>query len=409
MRGRAGRVGRVTAADVPLWRTPAMRRLVVVTLLGFVSFALTIAALPLYAVRGGAGAGAAGLVTTAMLAATVSVQTLVPAITARLGLGPTLAVGLALLGAPAPLYLLNHDLWWLLVVSAIRGVGFAVLTVLGSTLTALIAPPEKRGEAVGLYGLAIAIPNLVAVPGGTALTAAGEFAWVAWLAAAPVLAVPAALRLGRGVRMPAVPSGSSRGAVRAVLLPTVVLLAMTLAGGGLVTFLPIERPSGLLAAIALLLMGVTSALTRWLAGLLADRIGTRVLLPVCIVLGAAGMVAVAAGLLAGRGTLGTGLVAGGAALLGAGYGAVQNLTLLVAFARAGPDHTTTASAVWNAGFDLGTAIGALAVGVLATGITLPWSFVGCAVLLVLSLPVAAVATRPRPATSGHFLPDSGRE
>ena len=41
-----------------------------------------------------------------------------------------------------------------------------------------------------MYGLAIAIPNLIALPGAVALTSAGHFSWVAPLAATPLLALP---------------------------------------------------------------------------------------------------------------------------------------------------------------------------------------------------------------------------
>ena len=75
----------------------------------------------------------------------------------------------------------------------------------------------------------------------------------------------------------------------------------------------------------------------------------------------------------------------GAAVFGAGYGATQNLTLVAAFARAGENGTTTASAMWNASFDAGTATGALALGFLAAGIGLDWTYVVVAAFLTLPL------------------------
>ena len=174
----------------------------------------------------------------------------------------------------------------------------------------------------------------------------------------------------------------------AALAPSVVLFVVTLAGGGLVTFLPIERPDGALATAALLLFGLTGAVTRWRAGLLADRFGSRRLMPLALCLGAVGLVVVAAGLVAGDAWV---LV--GAAVFGAGFGAVQNLTLLAAFARAGEGGATSASAMWNASFDAGTAAGALGLGIVAVGIGLPWTYVLVAALLVAALPVASAATR----------------
>ena len=101
-----------------------------------------------------------------MLATTVATQGLVPWMIVRLGSGPALALGLLLLGAPAPLYGLSPHLAILLPVSAVRGTGFALLTVIGATLTGRVAPRDRHGESVGLYGLSIALPNLAGVPAG---------------------------------------------------------------------------------------------------------------------------------------------------------------------------------------------------------------------------------------------------
>ena len=377
-----------TTERASLWRLPAMRALVGATTLGFVSYCLTLASLPAYGVGGGASPETAGVVTAVFLVVTIAVQSVVPALTARFGLGPVLAAGLFALGAPSPLYAAGDGVLWLSGVSAVRGAGFAVLTVLGAVLAAQVAPPERRGESIGLYGLAIAVPNLLAVPAGAALVLDGHAGWLAWLAASPVLAIPLVPGLARSVSWQAGAGSSSRAAVRAALAPSAVLLLVTLAGGGLVTFLPIERPDGALVTAALLLFGLTGALTRWRAGLLADRVGTRLLLPLALVVSAAGLALVALGLVAGAAW-----VLAGAAVFGAGYGAVQNLTLVTAFARAGEGGSTAASAMWNASFDAGTAIGALALGLVAAALGLPWSYVLVAAVLVAGLPLARAATR----------------
>jgi predicted MFS family arabinose efflux permease len=369
-----------------------MRSLVGVTTLGFSSYWLTLASLPAYAVSGGATETTAGAVTAVFLATTIVVQAMVPALTARFGAGPVLAAGLVALGAPSPLYALGNGLGWLTWISVVRGAGFGVLTVLGSLLAVQVAPRERRGEAVGLYGLAIAVPNLIAVPAGVALVLHGHPAWLAWLGACPLLAlpwIPGLVHAAVGDRAGQPAPGAGRRAARAAVTPSAVLLVVTLAGGGLVTFLPIERPDGALATVALLVFGATGALFRWQAGVLADRTGSRLLLPGGLVAAAVGLVAVAAGLHAADAAV---LV--GAAVFGIGYGTAQNLTLLASFARAGAGGASAASALWNASFDAGTALGAIAVGGAAAGIGLGWTYVVVAGLLVLMLPVAAVAVRP---------------
>ncbi|MGY1810356.1 MFS transporter [Blastococcus sp. SYSU D00669] len=371
-----------------LWRSPALRALIAATALGFLSFCLTLASLPAYAVAGGASATSAGLVTTVFLLVTIALQLAVPPLTARFGLGPVLCAGLIALGAPSPLYAAGDSLAWLAGISAVRGAGFAVLTVLGSTLAGLLVPPERRGESIGLYGLAIAVPQLIAVPLGVALVLGGHAGWLAWLAAAPVLALPLVPRLVRAAPAPARATGSPGAARRAVLVPSLLLFAVTAAGGAVVTFLPIERPDALIATGALLLMNLTAAISRWRAGLLADRIGTRGLLPLSVLLSAVGIVVLALGVEEGTAT-----VLAGATVFGLGYGAAQNLTLLAAFRRAGDDGATTASAFWNAAFDGGTGLGALLPGVVAAGIGLPWTYALLGGLLVAGLPLARSAAR----------------
>src|SRR4051795_8528217 len=208
-----------------LWRSRGMRALVGVTVLGFASYCLTLASLPAYAVGGGAGASTAGVVTAVFLAVTIAVQSAIPMLTGRFGVGPVLVAGLVAMGLPAPLYVLNDGIAWLSAIAVVRGAGFAVLTVLGATLAARVAPPDRRGESIGIYGLAIAVPNLVAVPAGVALVLDGHVGWVSWLAASPVLGIGLVPALLRSVARQPSPSGvrPGRAAARAALLPSVVL------------------------------------------------------------------------------------------------------------------------------------------------------------------------------------------
>lgn len=374
-------------------RIPGMPALVGMSLLGFTSFFLTLSSLPVYVVEQGVPEALAGLVTTVMLVATVACQVLVPTAVRRIGQPATLAVGLIALGAPTPLLLLRDDLWWLLLVSAVRGLGFAILTVLTPLVATQIAPPGSHGRAIGLYGLAVAVPNVFAVPAAVALTDAGHFPVVAILGAVPVLAVPL---VGRFPQPP--PRGERRaGAARLPVLSLAgvlaLLLAMTLSGGGIFAIVPVQLSgSGAAVTWALLLLGVTSALARWRAGSLADRAGPARLLPAVAVIGVVGLGVLAWGA-TGAGAWSGMLVALGAAVFGIAYGGVQNLTLLLSFEFAGPDRRAGASAAWNATYDAGTAVGALLIGAVAAGSSLSVAMLGCALLVVGSAIAAVGAAR----------------
>jgi predicted MFS family arabinose efflux permease len=170
-------------------------------------------------------------------------------------------------------------------------------------------------------------------------------------------------------------------------------MVVTLTSGGFMTYLPIIRPDGALATIALLVWGALAAAIRWRVGLLADRIGLRALLPISSVLSIVGVCVVTGGLLLSGGTSWV-VILVGSAILGTGFGGTQNLTLVAAFARARQRETATVSSVWNIGFDTGTALGSGLVGLLILVVTIPSALALTSLLIVASMPMAVRATRP---------------
>src|SRR6476659_279480 len=130
------------------------------------SFYLLLAVVPLYATAAGAGGVGAGLPTGALMLATVASELATPALLARLGYRLVLAVGLVLLGAPALALTRPAGLATVLAVCLVRGVGLAILVVAGSSLVASLAPPERRSEGLGVLGVVVGVPGVLALPAG---------------------------------------------------------------------------------------------------------------------------------------------------------------------------------------------------------------------------------------------------
>src|SRR5690606_14021718 len=78
----------------------------------------------------------------------------------------------------------------------------------------------------------------------------------------------------------------------------------------------------------------------------------------------------------------------GAALVGTSYGGLQNLTLVVSFQAVSRPHYGSASAVWNIGFDAGTGLGAVLVGMVAAGSTFSVALLAAGAVSLLTLPFA---------------------
>jgi MFS family permease len=382
-----------------VWRYPGMPSLLVVSFAGFAGYAVLLAVAPLWAVRGGAGVGGAGLVNAVLLLTTVAVQTFVPWFLDRFGYTPVIVAGLLFLGAPALGYGLSAELGPVLAMSALRGVGFAVLTVVGSALVAQLIPAGRLGAAIGVYGLAVAVPMLVLLPLSVPIADGLGFTATFVLGALPLLGIPAAVLLGRALRVrgrprdpvgagpaPAAPAATvrtdRRELARRLGPPMIILLSVTLSGGAIITFLPQLVGSSGLAAVSLFLLSLSAALTRWLVGGMADRTGPKPYLAPLLLLTAAGMLALG-WWASGPGS--TWVLLPAVVAVGAGYGALQNLTLVASFQQVSAERVNVASATWNIGFDAGTGLGALVTGYLATGFSFPVAFVVLAVITVLAV------------------------
>lgn len=385
-----------------VYRAPGMPALLLVTLAGFTGYAVLLPTAALWVLRGGADLAGAGLVNGVVLLFTVLTQPVIPALLRRFGWGPVLATGVGLMGTPSLAHLLTDALAPTLALSAVRGLGFGVLTVTGSAAVAELVDPRRRGAAVGAYGLAIALPLVAVLPVAPWLAEEVSFAVVFGLGALPLLGIPGALALGRHFQQraasepAATPSSTSAVApagrlrrIAPLIPPMLLLLGITLPGGAVLTFAPqlVDDPG--LVVLLLVALNATAALARWRIGSFADIKGPGAFVPPLVVLGTLGMAGVA---LAVHWTAPVLLVVSGA-VLGIAYGGLQNLTLLLSFAAVERGRYGTASAVWNIGFDLGTALGSVLIGAIAAGADFTVALLVAAGITLATLPLTLVGRR----------------
>lgn len=341
---------------------------------GMLGFYLLVSTVPSYAAAGGAGEVGAGLATGAMMATTVLLELAVPWLLSRFGYRTVMGLGLALLGLPALALPLSSGLPLVLAVCLLRGAGLGIVVVAGTALAADLVPAERRGEGLGLYGVAVGVPSIIGLPLGLWASEHLGFTPVFLAAGLVPLAALAAVP-GLPTTRPAM-SGGVAG-VSGLAGPTVVFGATTLAVGVIVTFLPLAG-SPQLASLALLAQSVMTPLARWWAGKHGDKYGSSRLLVPAVLAAAAGTallvlpqhpVAMVAGM----------------ALFGAGFGIAQNVTLAMMFERVPRAEFGKVSALWNLAYDAGMGIGAVGFGLVigATGYAVGFGLT--ALLIVASL------------------------
>ena len=359
-----------------------------VVLLAFTAFAsmfgfqLLLSVVPLYADTVGGGSSGAGLATGVFMLTTVLTQIQMPRILARFGYTVALTAGLLFLGVPAFLYPFAGDLPGIIGITLLRGMGFGAITVVFAALFAELAPPERRGEALGLLGLAITVPTIFSNSLGLWLSDRLGFETVFLLGGLlPLLGLGAILGIRRSVPYSRADAGAGflAGLRRASLRRLALLFcSTTMAAGVIITFLPLAEPgSGAFSAAgALLVFGVVTAVSRWWAGRYGDRNDARLLL-------APGLVACAVGVaIITQGGL---VMLAGAAIFGAGFGTLTNATLVLTMQRVSKSEYGLGSTLWNAAFDSGTGIGAFVFGFVVSAMGFTWAFMLCAALVASAL------------------------
>ncbi len=374
------------------------------------NFYLLLSVLPLDA--SSAGTAAAGLVTGISMLGCVAAEILVAARVARLGHVPAMALGAAFLAlgagllvmpaalraAPEPLLALpgilplgrealpflvtDRGLPLLLGASLVRGVGLAILVVAGTGIAADVAPPGRRGESLGLYGIAATLPGAAGLPAGIWVAHRLGFDAVFLFALGFGLASVGLAFLIPHRRSAVAHPPATFGVLRNARArrPALVFLTTTVAAGIYASFLAIAMsgsPAELVAA-ALLAQTAAAAVVRWAAGRAGDRVGPRRLLVPAVLVGIAG------GLLAIE--IGEPLfVVAGMLLFGVGFGALQNLTLALMYEGVPARRFGGVSAAWNTAYDSGLGAGAVAFGYVSQAIGFPLAFAATAAVLGLGL------------------------
>ena len=266
-------------------------------------FALLLPVAPLWVIHGGGDDLGAGLVTGVMMGGTVLAQMSMRRVLAGLGWRWTLVLGSGLLGLPALGHLASDRLWAITALAALRGLGFGIVTVCGSTAVAAFVEPGRRGRAIGALGLAAAGPQVGLVPAAPWLAERVGFGFVFILAVVPALAIPLAWPIARaiGASDPARLMASRRTpALRSVLAgPIAALVVITASGGAILTFTPRILASPALGFAGLLAFTGAAAASRWGAGGIADRFGATQGIAPLLFAGALGLAAVGLGAVGG--------------------------------------------------------------------------------------------------------------
>lgn len=378
-----------------VWKAPGFIAALVAVAAAFGSWGMLLPVVPVAVLDAGGSPALAGASTGVFMLATVITQVFMPRLLRRFSYRSAIATSAVLLGIPALFFELSMAPAAVLAISVVRGIGFGAMTVSESAIIAELVPRRLLGKATGVFGASGGMAQMLTLPLGLWISERIGYGPV-WLIALGI----AAAGFISCVWIPPVKGSPGdpvmEGAVSApiwklVLIPALALALGSLAFSLIANFLPAAaRDLGIadgtaLGGVILAVVNLAVMVARLVAGSIADHRGEpgTLLIPFQICL-AASMFMFAWCLWAGASQSWL-LVA--ALLFGAGFGVVQNESLLTMFHRLPQSKVGHASAVWNISFDGGQGLGSFFFGLIIIATGAPGSFVASGVIVAAGIAV----------------------
>jgi MFS family permease len=359
-------VSRVPGAErVSRHMTPARAAfagIFIVTALGMLSIGATLPVLPRY-VTGPLASGdvAVGIVTGAFAVTGLACRPIAGRFADASGRRPAVLVGAALSTIAAALYFVPAGVPILVVARLFLGAGEGLIYTAGSAWVVDLAPPERRGQIIGWYGLAIwgglsigpAIGELI-------LHAWGFNAVWAFALAAPLAGALIALRIPEAFRPRA--EHTTRGPLiaREAIRPGLAFSCGTVGFAAISGFivLMLEARGIENATLAFIAFAFTVVLVRLVGGNLPDRFGGARCAAIAGVVEAAGLAAIAV-------AQSLPVAIAGALAMGAAFALLLPSLALIALENVPIERRGATMGTLTAFFDLGVGVGAPLAGGIA--------------------------------------------
>lgn len=325
--------------------------------------------LPLYVEHIGGDLSQVGLVMATLAVSSILARPYMGRLVDRLGGKPSLLLGSLIFTIGPLLYTISRSVPALLVARFLHGFGIAASSTAYITIIAALAPPGRRGEAIGLSAAAVPVSLMVAPVIGASLLESRGFVPIFILAASvAALSLLTAFFIvdphstnrsdnsdeeGEGSFLPVL-------RLRSVWVPSMAMGVLAMAYSSILTFLPLFAiQQGIVnPGLFFTAYGLTLIAAQFVAGRVSDWVGrVRVIVPAMVLL------AIAFPVLASVRSLS--LLLGGAVLCALGFGGAQvNLNALMVDRVPASIRGTAMSIAYGIG-DLGIGLGSYLLGWVA--------------------------------------------
>lgn len=369
------------------------------TLLGFLAIGAVLPVLPRY-VKGPVGGGdiAVGVVVGAFALSAVVGRPIAGRLADVHGRKPVVLAGLLLMATSSALLLVPGGVPWLVFARLVVGVGDGWLFTAAVTWVIDLAPEDRRGQTIGLFGIAVwGGLSIGTVIGQGVFNATGSYDAV-WLVAAALPLAGAALALR--LRDPHVPApAATRPRFRLpgpAIAPGLALALANIGFGTMAGFVVLLLDDRGIAhsSTAFTVFAAAVVLTRLFAGRVPDRFGAAPTAACAFAAEALGLAVLAV-------AESYAIALAGALVMGCGFSLLFPALALAVVSKVDDRERGTALGAFTAFFDLGVGLGGPLAGAVAAASGYPqafWAGAACAAVggIIAALSARGASTRPGP-------------
>ncbi|WP_010648514.1 MFS transporter [Oceanobacillus massiliensis] len=331
----------------------------------FLGFQMTLPTIPLFVKELGGSDQMVGMIVGIFTFSTLLMRPTAGHALESKGRGFVYMIGLTIFVLSVGAYAFTASIFLLIIIRMVQGVGWGFSTTAGGTIATDLIPPKRRGEGMGYFGLSGNLALAFGPSLGLTLTGIISFRDLFLICAAFGFI---AFLFSTKIRYKEVDQSAHKTSTvkfdifeKTALQPSILLFFITVAFGGIATFLPLHAIDQNVSGIQLyfLVFAIFLMLSRTFAGQIYDRRGhLYIFLPSTL------LIFISMLLLSWLPNTATMLTA--AALFGLGFGGVQPALQAWAVNEAPADRKGMANATFFSFFDLGVGIGAIAFGQFAS-------------------------------------------
>lgn len=376
--------------------------IILLSLVMFASFYMITAGFPIFVSTISDNPALAGIMTTTLMTASLITRFFASVIIQKVNMKWLLIISLLYFLGTIALTFVNNSIGFLIVIRALQGIGFSMLTILVFTISSNIVPKSRLGEGIVFFAMSTSV--------GTTMGPLIAIAYLANYSFRSMMVITLGLMsfafvcsffVKNPVRNePASAQPTNKEPFykymfdKRVLLPCIIVALNYMAIAGTVNFIGAfgnEIDVGGKISQFFIAQAILMIIVRAFSGKIFDKFGHRILIIPGAISGTVGLI------LLGLST-GMGMVWISGALFGIAYAIIHPIVQAWALTLVPPEKKATANSMLLIFIDFGLAIGSIGLGFLANNVGYGMTFTYSAAFMIIILVLYLLGSRKKTAT-----------